>query len=103
MEIAAQIDQVRAWIIEGYRPSQIRIKCLEAWDLKTRAAESRMQAARRAMLLDLSTIDRQEIAAQMVEQASDILKMAKETRQLSNAIGALRFQADLLGLSHRGN
>ncbi len=103
LEIAEQINQVREWLIEGYRPGQIRAKCAEQWDLKTRAAESRIAGARQAMLRDLSTIDRHEVAAQMIESATDILKLARETRQLSNAIGALRLQAELLGLNNRRN
>ncbi len=55
------------------------------------------------MLSDLDGIDRKEFAAQMIEQATEILKMARETRQLSNAIGALRFSSELLGLNQRRN
>ncbi len=103
LEIAEQINQVREWLIEGLRPQQIRAKCLEMWGLKTRAAESRIAGARQAMLRDLDGIDRKEIAAQMIEQATEILKLARETRQLSNAIGALRFSSELLGLNQRRN
>ena len=103
MEQVAQINKVREWLIEGYRPNQIRNLCSETWGLKTRTAEHRMEAARRAMLADLNTVDRHEAAAQMIESATDILKMARETRQLSNAIGALRLQAELLGLNQRSN
>jgi hypothetical protein len=101
VEVARQVDQVREWLITGYRPSEIRQLCAEHWGVRTRAAESRMQEARREVLRDIAAIDRQEITAQMVESASDILKLARESRQLSNAIGALRLQAELLGINGR--
>jgi DNA-binding transcriptional MerR regulator len=101
MEVARQVDQVREWLITGYRPNEIRRMCDEEWGLKTRASEGRMQEARREVLRDIAAIDRQEITAQMVESASDILKLARESRQLSNAIGALRLQAELLGINGR--
>jgi hypothetical protein len=103
IEIADQVDQVRELLIEGYRPNQIRKICAERWGLTGRTAEYRMQTARRMMTADLEGIDRKEITAQMIEQATEILKMARETRQLSNAIGALRFSSELLGLNQRRN
>lgn len=103
VEIARQIDQVRDWLIEGNRPGLIRKLCSETWGLQTRTADNRIMAARQQMLADLNTIDRHEAAAQMIESATDILKMARETRQLSNAIGALRLQSELLGLNQRSN
>jgi hypothetical protein len=103
IEIADQTDQVRELLIEGFRPYQIRKICAERWGLSGRTAESRIAGARRLMLSDLDGIDRKEFAAQMIEQATEILKMARETRQLSNAIGALRFSSELLGLNQRRN
>jgi hypothetical protein len=103
MEIARQVNQVREWIVEGLRPNVIRQKCSQEWGLPSRTAENRMQAARREMVRDIEGVDRREKAAELLEAAADILKMARETKQLSNAIGALSFQARLLGLENRQN
>lgn len=103
LEIAEQIYQVRDWLVAGYRPSEIRKLCAEQWGLKTRTAEMRMQAARQEMVRDISGIDRQQFAAQLVEAAAEILKDAKGSRQLSNALGALRLQAEILGVTGRSN
>jgi hypothetical protein len=103
LEIAEQVDAVRDWIVEGLRPYQIRKLCAETWGLKTRTAENRIKDARQAMVRDIESVDRREKAAELLEAAADILKMARETKQLSNAIGALSFQARLLGLENRQN
>lgn len=103
LEIAAQVDTVRDWLAEGLRPNKVRQRCSDAWGLTSRVADSRIFAARRSMVQDLESVDRKEKAAELLEAAADILAMARETRQLSNAIGALSFQARLLGLEGRQN
>lgn len=77
--------------------------CSENWGLTSRVAEHRMHEARKAMVRDIQGIDRQQFAAQLVEAAADILKDAQNSRQLSNALGALRLQAEILGVTGRSN
>jgi len=53
------------------------------------------------MVRDITGIDRQQFAAQLIEAAADIQKAAQDTRQLSNALGALRLQSEILGITGR--
>ena len=103
VEIAAQIDEVRGWLSQGKRPYQIRSLCSERWGLKTSVAESRMQAARQAMVRDVDSIDRKELAAQALETLLKVQEMSLDTRQGSNAIGATRLMLELAGILGRAN
>jgi uncharacterized membrane protein len=103
IEIVEQIHQVQEWLTQGKRPNQIRALCAEHWGLKTRASEQRMQDARRQMVVDVNTYDRKEMAAKMLQSLETVLNQALEMRQGSNAIGAMRLQADLLQLLSRQN
>ena len=103
LEIADQVDEARELLIQGNRPNLVRHHLREKWGLHNDTADRRISAARRKMVEDLECVDRKEKAAQLLEAAEDILKMARETRQLSNALGALSFQARVLGLEQRQN
>ena len=103
METARQVDQVREWIAAGFRPFEIRAKCADAWGLKTRAAESRMAAARQEMVRDVDSIDRRELAAQAMETLLEVQKMSLTTKQGSNAIGATRLMLELAGILGRNS
>lgn len=101
MEIAAQVAQVQEWLTMGKRPNQIRQLCADEWGLLTRAAEARMHEARKQMVVDVDVYVRKDKAAQMIQQLEQVLEQALQMRQGSNAIGALRLQADLLQLLSR--
>ena len=103
METAAQVDAVRGWLSHGLRPYEIRAKCAEEWGLKTRAAESRIAAARQAMVRDIDAIDRKELAAQALETLLKIQAMSMDTKQGSNAIGATRLMLELAGILGRAS
>ena len=64
-----------------------------------RTADDRIKAAREAIKNDISVIDRQELASMLMDMAVAIAKEAKETRQLSNAIGGIRLIGELGGLT----
>lgn len=101
VEIVRQIDQVRDWLSHGKRPHEVRRLCAENWGLQTRAAENRMQEARRAMVADLDQLDRKELAAQAVETLLKVQEQALDCRQGSNAIGATRLMLELAGILGR--
>ena len=101
LEIAEQVAEVRDWLSHGKRPNQIRALCAERWGLKTRAAEQRIQDARRSMVRDLEQIDRKDLAAQAVETLLKVQEMSLDTRQGSNAIGATRLMLELAGILGR--
>ena len=101
VELAAQVARVRDWLSHGKRPNDIRRLCAEEWGLSTRTAESRIFAARRAMVTDLELIDRKELAAQAIETLLKVQEMSLDTRQGSNAIGATRLLMELAGILGR--
>jgi hypothetical protein len=103
IEIAQQVHQVQEWLTQGKRPNEIRRLCSEQWGLTTRVAEHRMHDARRQMVIDANVYDRQEKVGQMLQQLEEVLNQSLNMRQGSNAIGALRLQADLLQLLSRQN
>lgn len=103
METAEQIDTVRGWLSDGLRPYEIRARCGETWGLKTRAAESRIAAARQAMVRDIDAIDRKELAAQALETLLKVQEMSLQTKQCSNAIGSTRLMLELAGILGRTN
>lgn len=102
-EIAKQVWQVQEWLVAGIRPNQIRRLSQQEWGIGSRTADSRIASARQQMVHDINVLDRQQKVGQMVEQLEKVLAMSLETKQGSNAIGALRLQADLLQLLTRQN
>jgi hypothetical protein len=98
LEIAEQVEEARSLLVQGWRQTRVRQLLAEKHGLSGRTADRRVEDARRAMVRDLDMIDRKEKAAQLLEAAEEILFMARESRQLSNALGALSFQARMLGL-----
>jgi len=100
-EICDQVAIVADWISHGKRPHQIRNLCAETWDLSYRTSESRIQAARRAMVTDMEGIDRKELAAQAMQTLLKVQEMSLDTRQGSNAIGATRLLMELAGILGR--
>lgn len=103
LEIAEQVHQVQEWLTLGKRPNQIRQLCSEHWGLQTRVAEMRIQDARRQMVVDANVMDRTDKVGQMLQQLEQVLEQSLQSKQGSNAIGALRLQADLLQLLTRQN
>jgi hypothetical protein len=100
-EVGQQVDQVSEWLTAGYRPNEIRRLCSEEWGLSSRVADSRLRDARNLLVQDVNAYDRREKAGQMMNQLEEILKISIQTKQCSNAIGAVRLMADLLQLTGR--
>lgn len=101
VEIADQLDAIQEWLTLGFRPNEIRRLSRERWGLSAQVADRRIQDARSRIIRDINVLDRPAKVAQMVEQLEQVLKMSIDTKQGSNAIGALRLQADLLQLLAR--
>ena len=60
-----------------------------------------MQQARRELVRDVGDVDRKEVAATLAETAAWILQEARDSKQLSNALGAARLHAEILGIMER--
>jgi len=99
LEIAEQINFCREQLIAFSTAYQIRGMLAERWGMPARTADDRIKAAREAIKNDISVIDRQELASMLMDMAVAIAKEAKETRQLSNAIGGIRLIGELGGLT----
>ena len=98
MEIAEQVCIVQNWLAEGTRPNLIRQRCADRWGLATRTGDYRIQAARAQMIRDLNVMDRAEKVSELIEKLETVIEMSIATRMGSNAIGAMKLQADLLQL-----
>ena len=99
MEIAEQIKYAKTRLINFGRTGQICEELAEKWGLSERTAASRVAQARKAITAEVNSVDRQDVVATMMEQCLKIAKEASETRQLSNAIGAMRLYGELVGVA----
>ena len=97
--IAEQVNFCREQLVAFNTAYQIRKMLAERWGMPARTADDRIKAAREAIKDDISVIDRQELASMLMDMAVAIAKEAKETRQLSNAIGGIRLISELSGLT----
>ena len=103
LKIAEQVDHTRNLLVAGYRPNEIIKELKEKWALSTSTCEGRIRAARDAMVHDASQVDRHQLASQLLETYSEILRKARESNQLNNALGAAAGIARLTGLDNRTN
>ena len=101
-EIAEQIQFCVRELTNFKTLFQIRQALSEQYGLPERTADRRIQAAREQIKRDANMADRQEIVATMMAQCLKIATEASETRQLSNAIGAMRLYGELIGVSGNG-
>ena len=97
--IAEQINFCREQLVAFNTAYQIRKQLAEKWGLPERTADNRIKAARESIRDDMAEIDRQELAAMMIEMCEAIAKESVSTRQMSNAIGAMRLLGELGGLT----
>ena len=98
-QIGEQINYAMDQLIGFKSARQIRQGLAEQWGLPERTADRRIQAAREKIRADANAQDRQDVVATMMEQCLKIAKEASETRQLSNAIGAMRLYGELVGVA----
>lgn len=98
LDIAEQLHSVRRMLNNGRSNYEIGQALAAEYGLPERTIRRRIAEAREQQVRELEQLDRKELAAQLIGAAADILKEAKETRQLSNALGALGFISRLTGL-----
>ena len=97
--IAEQVNFCREQLVAFNTAYQIRKLLAEKWGLPERTADDRIKCARESIRNDMAEIDRQELAAMMIEMCEAIAKESVSTRQMSNAIGAMRLLGELGGLT----
>ena len=99
LEIAEQINLAKELIIGFNRPGEVLQALTDRWGLSKSTAERRLAQARQQITLEVNGQDRQDVVAVMMQQCLKIAKEASETRQLSNAIGAMRLYGELVGVA----
>ncbi len=98
-EIGEQINYCMAQLVAFKSARELRDELSDRWGLSERVAQTRIQAARERIRADANACDRVDVVATMMEQCLKIAKEASETRQLSNAIGAMRLYGELVGVA----
>ncbi len=101
LEIAQQVCYVQDLLATGVRPNLIRQQCAEKWGLACKTSEHRISAARRMMIADINVMDRSEKVSELVEKLETVIMQAISAGMGSNAIGAMRLQAELLQLTNK--
>ena len=99
LEIAEQINLAKEMIIGFHRPGEVCQALSNRWGLSESTANRRLAQARQQITLEVNGQDRQDVVATMMQQCLKIAKEASETRQLSNAIGAMRLYGELVGVA----
>ena len=97
--IAEQINFCREKLVGFKTAYEIRRMLAEKWGMPSRTADDRIKAAREAIRNDASVVDRQELAAMLMDMATKVAEESVSTRQMSNAIGAMRLLGELGGLT----
>ena len=97
--IVEQINFCREQLVGFKTAYEIRKMLADKWGVKTRTADDRIKAAREAIREDASVVDRQELAAMLMDMATKVAEESVSTRQMSNAIGAMRLLGELGGLT----
>ena len=99
LEIAEQINLAKEMIIGFHRPGEILQVLSDRWGLSESTGNRRLAQARQLITREVNQADRQELVATMMQQCLKIAREASETRQLSNAIGAMRLYGELVGVA----
>lgn len=102
-KVAEQLAEVRRLLSMGKQRYEICRVLSIKWGLSDRTIDRRIADARAAQVAELEGLDRKQLAAQLISAAQEILGEARESRQLSNALGALSFVARLTGLEAKQN
>jgi hypothetical protein len=103
VEIYEQIEHTKDLLVAGYRPGEIRKMVAERYGCSLRTVDTRISQARDAMVRDASQVDRHQLASQLLETYSEILRKARDSNQLNNALGACAGIARLTGLDASKN
>jgi hypothetical protein len=98
VEIAQQLADVRQMLSMGRNRPTIIQAMAARYGLPPRTTDRRIKEARSCQVAELEALDRKQLAAQLIEAAAEILGEARESKQLSNALGALGFISRLTKL-----
>lgn len=100
-DIAKQISTVQQMLTMGRSTYEICQALALQYGLPERTAHRRLAEARKQLTEEVAAISRTDLAAQLIRTAQEILGEARETRQLSNALGALGFISRVTGIEQK--
>ena len=100
---ARRVDKIVELISLCKPVSEIIRDCSAEWGVSTRMVEKYIQKARIRIRENFDQMDRKDWVATALEKLDKVAAMSIETRQHSNAIGALGLQAKLLQITGREN
>ena len=89
-----RINKVAKWLVNGMSRQDILQKASELWNIKDSAADKYIHKARKLMK-EAYEVERTYYAAELLSKYENILALALENKQLSNAIAAVNGQARL--------
>ena len=96
--ITAQVQDVRSMLAQGYQSWRIIKHLEEVHGVSRRTAERRLQDARSRELDEFASIDRTELAAQMLDAYQEILQASQSSKHYNASIGAINGILRLTGL-----
>ena len=96
-EIDRRIHEVVKLLSSAKTNSYIMRFCAEEWGVKTRQAETYIQRARDIIRADYS-VERNDFLGTRLALLDEIIEASIRTKQHSNAVGALKLQAELTRL-----
>lgn len=96
--ITAQVQDVRNMLARGYQSWRIVRHLQDVHGISERTAERRLQDARSRELDEFASIDRTELAAQMLDAYQEILQASQTSKAYNASIGAINGILRLTGL-----
>ena len=96
-EIDRRIHTVVKLLSSAKTSSYVMRYCAEEWGVQKRQAETYLQRAREIIRADYS-IERHDFLASRLALLDEIIEASIRTKQHSNAVGALKLQAQLTRL-----
>ena len=100
---ARRVDKIIELISLCKPTGEIIRQCSSEWGVSTRQAENYLQKARGVIRERFDQMDRKDWVASALEKLEKVAAMSIESRQHSNAIGALGLSAKLLQITGRDN
>ena len=98
---ARRVDKIIELISLCKPTGEIVRVCSSEWGVSTRQAENYLQKARGVIRDRFDQMDRKDWVASALEKLEKVAAMSIESRQHSNAIGALGLSAKLLQITGR--
>ena len=101
-QVDERIDRIARMLVNAATSSQIRHFCKQEWGVSRSTCDSYLKRARAIIRADYST-ERQDFLASRLGVLDKVIQQSMKSGQHSNAIGALKLQAQLTQLLANNN